>query len=273
MLRWMGTYPIRRTPFHCRYCMCFIPNTLLAHSTHWGRVTHICVDNLTIIGSDNGLSPGRLQAIIWSNAGILLIRTLGINFSEILSKIHTFSFKKIHFKMSSAKWRPFCLGLNVLRNILSAPTLAHLLIPETSPPMYYNGCNNCLEYKKHGFCGLSPKPMIFCRTLNQVSLPFSLRKSYVSRNTSPPLRPVLDDIFPRYWQLFTTSSIQRGLSSMSCFCMIPCGINKLSMVLLFVRNPSLNSSTFAKHSSVKYSLLYTANSNIFAKMKRTIILQ
>ena len=27
--------------------------------THWGRVTHICVIDLTIIGSDNGLSPGR----------------------------------------------------------------------------------------------------------------------------------------------------------------------------------------------------------------------
>ena len=26
---------------------------------HWGRVTHICVGNLTIIGSDNGLSTGR----------------------------------------------------------------------------------------------------------------------------------------------------------------------------------------------------------------------
>ena len=38
--------------------------------THWGRVTHICVSNLTIIDSDNGLSPGRRQAIIWTNAGI-----------------------------------------------------------------------------------------------------------------------------------------------------------------------------------------------------------
>ena len=45
--------------------------------THWGRVTHICIDNLTIIGSDNGLSPGRRQAIIWTNAGILLIGPLG----------------------------------------------------------------------------------------------------------------------------------------------------------------------------------------------------
>ena len=78
---------------------------------HWDRVTHICVSKLTIIGSDNGLSPGRRQAIIWTNAGILLIRTLGTNFSEILGEIHSFSFSKMHLKMSSAKWR---LGLNEL---------------------------------------------------------------------------------------------------------------------------------------------------------------
>ena len=82
--------------------------------THWGRVAHICVSNLTIIGSDNGLSPGRRQAIIWTNAGILLIGPLETNFSEISIKIHVFSFKKMHLKMSSGKWRPFCLGLNVL---------------------------------------------------------------------------------------------------------------------------------------------------------------
>ena len=81
---------------------------------HWGRVTHICVGNLSIIGSDNGLSPGRRQAITWTNVGILLIGPLGTNFSEMLIKIHTFSFKKMHLKMSSGKWRPFCLGLNVL---------------------------------------------------------------------------------------------------------------------------------------------------------------
>ena len=57
--------------------------------THWGRVTHICVGDLAIIGSDNGLSPGRRQAIIWTNAGILLIGPLGTNLSEIVIKIHT----------------------------------------------------------------------------------------------------------------------------------------------------------------------------------------
>ena len=82
--------------------------------THWGRVTHICVVNLTIIGSDNGLSPGRHQAIIWTNAWILLTGPLATNFIEILIGIQTFLFKKMHLKMSSAKWRPFCLGLNVL---------------------------------------------------------------------------------------------------------------------------------------------------------------
>ena len=75
--------------------------------THWGRATHICVGKLTTIGSDNGLSPGRRQAIIWTNAGILLIGPLGTNVSEILIGIQTFSFKQMHLKMSSAKWRPF----------------------------------------------------------------------------------------------------------------------------------------------------------------------
>ena len=82
--------------------------------THWGRAMQICVCKLTIIGSENGLSPGRRQAIIWINVGILLIGPLGTNISEILSRIQTFSFKEMHLKLSSAKGRPFCLGLDVL---------------------------------------------------------------------------------------------------------------------------------------------------------------
>ena len=75
--------------------------------THRGRVTHLCASKLTIIGSDNGLSPSRRQAIIWTNAGLLLIGPIGTNFSEILIENQTFSFKKMHLKMSSGKWRPF----------------------------------------------------------------------------------------------------------------------------------------------------------------------
>ena len=95
-----------------RYCL-----------THWGQVTHICISKLSIIGSDNGLSPGRRQAIIWTNAGILLIGPLGTNFSENSIEILTFSFTKMRLKVSSAKSRPFCLSLNVLstRGIPSPP--------------------------------------------------------------------------------------------------------------------------------------------------------
>ena len=95
-----------------------VPRKILGWAlTHWGRMMHICVIKVTIISSDNGLWPDRCQAIIWTNAGKWLIGPLGTNFDEILIKIHTFSFKKIHLKMSSGKWGPFCLGLNVLRSL------------------------------------------------------------------------------------------------------------------------------------------------------------
>ena len=82
--------------------------------THRGQVMHIGVSKLTIIGSDNGLSPGWRQVIISTNTGLFLIGTLGTHFSEILGEIHTFSFKKMHLKMLSAKWWQICLHLNML---------------------------------------------------------------------------------------------------------------------------------------------------------------
>ena len=90
---------------------------------HWGRVTHISVNKLTIIGSDNGLSPVWRQAIIWTNDGLLSIGTLWTNFSENVIKIPTLSFKKMHLKISSGKRRPFCLSLNVLTTVTGSCTL------------------------------------------------------------------------------------------------------------------------------------------------------
>ena len=75
---------------------------------------HVCLGNLTIIGSDNGLSPGRRQAIIWTNAGILLIGPLGTNFNELSIEIQTFSFKKKHLRVPFVKLQAFCLSLNEL---------------------------------------------------------------------------------------------------------------------------------------------------------------
>ena len=84
-------------------------------------MTHIFVDNLTIIGSDDNLSPGRRQAIIWINAGILWIRSVGTIFSEILSTMHTFSFKNMHLKLSSAaiRSRPQCVNDHCIKNSLA----------------------------------------------------------------------------------------------------------------------------------------------------------
>ena len=78
-------------------------------------MTHTCVGNLAIIGSDNGLSPGWHQAIILTNAEILIFRTLGTNFNDIFIEIHTFSFKRINLEMSSLEMaailsRPQCVN-------------------------------------------------------------------------------------------------------------------------------------------------------------------
>ena len=57
----------------------------------------------------------RRPGDIWTNAGIYLSGHLGTNFSEILIESYIFLLKKMHPKMLSAKLRPFCLSLNVLR--------------------------------------------------------------------------------------------------------------------------------------------------------------
>ena len=98
---------------------CYYPGALSL--THWGQVMHICVSKLIIISSDNGLSPSQHQTIIWTNAGILLIRPLGRNFSDILIEIHIFLFKEMHLKMLSARWQAFCLSLNELSMLSKEP--------------------------------------------------------------------------------------------------------------------------------------------------------
>ena len=87
--------------------------------------------NMAIIDSDNGLTPNRRQAIIWTSAGILLIGPLGTNINEIQIKIKQFSYQKIHLKMSSAKCLPFCLGLSV---IMETRSWHHSQVTEETKP-------------------------------------------------------------------------------------------------------------------------------------------
>ena len=140
--------------------------------THWGRVTHLCVSILTIIASDNGLSPGRCQAIIWTNAGILWIGPWGTNFNEILIGIPTFSFKKMHLKMSSAKWRPFCLGLNVLSWWIT---------------LLYNGVKWTLRLLKSPTTRIFVQVLVEAKTKGTNNVPWSLceRNPLDSRHKGP----------------------------------------------------------------------------------------
>ena len=89
-------------------------NAIFIFLTHWGRVTR---PSLVPIMSCHLalLSPDMCQAIIWTNAGILLIGPLGTNFSEILIGIHRFSLKKYIWKCllenGSLSSRPGCVNL------------------------------------------------------------------------------------------------------------------------------------------------------------------
>ena len=98
--------------------------------THLPLVPHICVSvNWVSIGSENGLLPGRHQAIIWTNAVILSITPQGTYFNEILFEIQIFSFKKTHLNISSAKWRPFCPGGDEIMAVSSIYHRCSALIP------------------------------------------------------------------------------------------------------------------------------------------------
>ena len=95
-------YMLRKTEspgmvINCHWLLLNITSLKIILLTHWGWVTHICISETIIIGSDNAWC----QTIIWTSAGILLIKPLGINISEILIAMNTFSFKKVHLKMSS----------------------------------------------------------------------------------------------------------------------------------------------------------------------------
>ena len=166
---------------------------------------HLCVGNLTIIGSDNGLSPGRRQAIIWTNAGILFIGLSGTNFSEILIEILTFSFKKMCLKLSSAKWRPFCLSLNVLThwsqgihgvflalthwNAFTSPYQS-----ESEPPMMFS-ITSATFYFNHQRVQQKTKGL-GCRWD-----PFSLFRSLCGLINSSPLSLHLEFLSP-FWTLW-----------------------------------------------------------------------
>ena len=142
---------------HLCFCISQCTNTQMSNPpyihttdrslTHRGWVAHLCVNRLTIIGSDNGLSSDRRRAIIWTNVVILLIGFLETNFSEILIEIH-FLYRIMHLKMSSGKWWPFCLGLNML------------IETSTHSPKYYFAYRYASHYVIHSHGQLNDNVII-----------------------------------------------------------------------------------------------------------------
>ena len=131
----------------------------------WWIYISICISsriyasaNQTTIGLNNGSSPGRRQAIIWTNAGILSIGPLGLYFNEISMEIQTFSFRKMRLKSSSAKWWPSCLGLNVLSGIVSILSNRH-----------------CYNHQIYSSMALSPHDSIgmhlWCQSIHSLVVP------------------------------------------------------------------------------------------------------
>ena len=105
---------------------------VLCNKIHSSRMMHIC-SNLTIIGSDNGILPVWHQAIIWTNAATLSIRSSETYLSAISSKIQKFSFQgnafeKVIWKMAAILSRPQCVNSIAMTNVTFTPW-AHKLTP------------------------------------------------------------------------------------------------------------------------------------------------
>ena len=67
------------------------------------------------------------------------LKKLASHFSDIFIEILIFSFTKMCLKMSSAKWRPFCLGLN---DLIICFIVGPYTLPEWSGPVLI-----CFQWK------------------------------------------------------------------------------------------------------------------------------
>ena len=157
-----------------------------------------------IIGSDNGLSPGRRQPIIWIKAGILLIEPIGRNFSEILIEIYTFSFKKMHLKISSGKWPPLCLGLNGLKVDLFVISSINKSFPSWIKwVLIHRHCSHLKAIHCHWFnCSLVGSAALTCNSAQHLSINsvgFSSHRNMEFDCFTTCINKVKHKILPRVW--------------------------------------------------------------------------
>ena len=95
-----------------------------SYLTHWGWVMHILISKLTIISLDNGLSPGRRQAIIWTNVGILLIGPFQWNLNQNLYIfIQENAFENVIRKLRAILYQLQCVNKSIQLLHIDVPPL------------------------------------------------------------------------------------------------------------------------------------------------------
>ena len=112
---------------------------------------HISVSKLTVIGSDNGLSPGRREAIIWTNDWILLIGPLGTNFGEFFyrnSYIQENAFENVVQKMVAILSQPQWVNTSIH---------SHIGIKNPGQPLCYQEINAPLVLFPHPVVSQAPQ--------------------------------------------------------------------------------------------------------------------
>ena len=96
-------------------------------------MTQLCARKLTIVGADNGLSPGRHQTIIWTNGGILLICTLGNLKRNSYTYIQENEFDNVVSEMVAILSRPQYVKVNMTQEfcicVLPRVMLSGLIYP------------------------------------------------------------------------------------------------------------------------------------------------
>ena len=110
------------------------------HKGQWRRALMFTLICARINGWVNNRETGDLRRYCAHYDVIVMYWTLG-------NKVHwqQYSYKKIRFKMSSAKWQPFCLSLTVLTK---TPSSIYSLHGKAFPGNYINYSNPMLHAEK-----------------------------------------------------------------------------------------------------------------------------
>ena len=120
--------------------------------THWGRVTHICISKITIIGSDNGLSPWTAPSHYLNQCWNIVNWTLGNKLQWNLNRnlyifIQENPLENVVWKMAAILSRPQCVNPSGVETRIFLDNLSILAAdaPETCRVIYDHGIDHARQ--------------------------------------------------------------------------------------------------------------------------------